>query len=78
MKKYRHRTQRSANKPFDAGGFELPPDISVRRQELSYGWAFVFRHRVLGELGRIVLRDTTDGRTHLSYEVVGYPRPGFG
>jgi hypothetical protein len=74
MKKHRHRTQRSANKPFGAdGGFKLPPDVSVRKQELSYGWAFVFRHRVLGELGRIVLQDTEDGRTHLSYELVGDP-----
>jgi hypothetical protein len=46
--------------------------MSVRKEQLPYGWAFVFRHRVLGELGRIVLQDTEDGRTHLSYEVVGY------
>lgn len=31
----------------------------------------MFRHRVLGDLGRIVLQETADGRTHLSCEVAG-------
>ena len=35
--------------------------------------AFVFRHRLLGDVGRVVARDTGDGRTHISYEVVGDP-----
>lgn len=30
-----------------------------------------FRHRGLGQLGRIVLRETADGRTHISSEVAG-------
>jgi hypothetical protein len=33
----------------------------------------VFRHRLLGDVGRIVLQDTGDGRTHISYEVSGDP-----
>jgi hypothetical protein len=47
--------------------------MSLRKEQLPYGWAFVFRHRVLGEVGRIVLQDTQDGRTHFSYELVGDP-----
>jgi hypothetical protein len=32
-----------------------------------------FRHRVLGELGRILLQELHDGRCHISCEVVGDP-----
>jgi hypothetical protein len=38
---------------------------------LSYGFAYVFRHHILGDLGRIVLQETADRRTHLSCEVAG-------
>jgi hypothetical protein len=55
----------------DLSGFHLPPGISVCKQALSYGWAYVFRHHSLGQLGRIVLRETSDRRTHLSCEVAG-------
>src|SRR5271165_5540109 len=34
-------------------GFQLPPDVSYEKQRLSDAWAYVFRHRVLGELGGI-------------------------
>jgi len=34
---------------------------------------YVFRHRVLGELGRILLQELDDGRCHISCEVVGDP-----
>jgi hypothetical protein len=53
----------------DLAGFHLPPGVSVGKQ--SYGWAYVFRHHTLGDLGRIVLQETLDGRTHLSCEVPG-------
>jgi len=69
----RTHTQKNANVPSGQGGFRLPPDVSVSQQPLPYGRAFVFRHRLLGEVGRIVLQETGDGRTHLSYEVVGDP-----
>jgi hypothetical protein len=29
----------------DQGRFELPPDVSFRKQRLGDGWADVFRHR---------------------------------
>jgi hypothetical protein len=54
-------------------GFQLPPDVSFEKQCLSNAWAYVFRHRVLGELGRILLQELDDGRCHISCEVVGDP-----
>jgi hypothetical protein len=54
-------------------GFQLPPDVSYEKQRLSDAWAYVFRHRVLGELGRILLQELDDGRCHISCEVVGDP-----
>jgi hypothetical protein len=66
MDKHRHRRT--------SGGladFQLPSGVSVSKQALAYGWAYVFRHRTLGELGRIVLQETDDGRTDLSCEVAG-------
>ena len=55
------------------GQFKLPPDVSFRKERLSYGWAYVFRHAQLGELGRVVLQGRPDGRSHLTCEVVGDP-----
>jgi hypothetical protein len=71
--KHRKHTQKRANVPGAQGSFQLPPEVSFSKQPLSYGWAYVFRHRLLGELGRIVMQETVDGRTHLSFEVVGDP-----
>lgn len=53
--------------------FKLPPEVSFRKERLSYGWAYVFRHTELGELGRILLKARPDGRTHVTSEVVGDP-----
>jgi len=57
----------------DQGRFELPPDVSFRKQRLNDGWAYVFRHRTLGELGRILVQDTGDGHSRISCELVGDP-----
>jgi hypothetical protein len=38
-------------------GFQLPPDVSFEKQRLSNAWAYVFRHRLLGEIGRILLQE---------------------
>jgi len=54
-------------------GFQLPPDVSFEKQRLSNAWAYVFRHRLLGEVGRILLQELDDGRCHISCEVVGDP-----
>ena len=54
-------------------GFQLPPDVSFEKQRLCNAWAYVFRHRLLGEIGRILLQELDDGRCHISCEVVGNP-----
>ena len=54
-------------------GFQLPPDVSFEKQRLFGAWAYVFRHRVLGELGRILLQELDHERCHISCEVVGDP-----
>jgi hypothetical protein len=52
----------------------LPPEISVEKGPLPEGgWAHVFRHRTLGNLGRIVARDAPGGQCMLSSEVSGHP-----
>jgi hypothetical protein len=53
--------------------FRLPPDVWFEKQRLSNAWAYVFRHRQLGEIGRILLQELGDGRCHISCEVVGDP-----
>lgn len=71
--KERQHTQPRAGGPGGPGSFQLPPDISCSQQPWPDGRAYVFRHRLLGEVGRIVLEDIGDGRTHICYEVVGDP-----
>lgn len=56
-----------------AGRFQLPPDVTHEKHRLSYGWEYMFRHRTLGELGRIVLEDYGGTYTHISCEVSGDP-----
>jgi hypothetical protein len=53
--------------------FQLPADVSFEKKRLYNAWAYVFRHRALGELGQILLQELGDGRCHLSCEVVGDP-----
>ncbi|MDR3735543.1 MAG: hypothetical protein P4L10_08415 [Acidobacteriaceae bacterium] len=51
----------------------LPPDITFWNQPLpGGGWFYNFRHRTLGELGRILVRGVPGG-THISCEVSGDP-----
>ncbi|MBI1929505.1 hypothetical protein HYR99_35325, partial [Candidatus Poribacteria bacterium] len=57
--------------PQTRSGFQLPPDVSVRKERLSGSWVYVFRHTQLGDLGRIVLSGRPDGRTHVICEVAG-------
>jgi hypothetical protein len=52
-------------------GFRLPADVSLTKQAVPHGWAYLFRHQSLGVLGRMVLQETADGRTHISCEVAG-------
>ena len=61
------------NLPRGESRFRLPPDVSFRKHCSDHGWAYVFRHRTLGELGCILLQDRADGRCQISCEVVGDP-----
>jgi hypothetical protein len=54
--------------------FKLPSDISFHKEQLDNGIAFIFRHAELGELGRLLLQERSDGQTQVSWEVVGDPR----
>jgi hypothetical protein len=71
--KNRHHARKPRNAPGGQGHFQLPADVSFEKQRLSYGWAYMFRHRTLGELGRIVLEERDVGHTQISCEVVGDP-----
>ena len=53
----------------------LPPDITFEKRPLpGDGWAYEFRHRTLGALGRILLQGLPEGRNaHISCEVAGDP-----
>ncbi|NES68962.1 MAG: hypothetical protein F6K24_28890 [Okeania sp. SIO2D1] len=53
--------------------FKLPPDISYGKEQLPNGYAFNFRHSQLGNIGRILLQERTDGQTQILCEVVGDP-----
>lgn len=53
--------------------FRLPPEITVSKKRRSNEWVYTFRHRELGELGRMRLQEVGGGQTHISCEVVGDP-----
>jgi hypothetical protein len=36
--------------------FRLPPTVSMHKEQLPSGWAYVFRHATLGLLGRLVVQ----------------------
>lgn len=52
--------------------FSLPPEITVSKKKLPQGWTFVFRHKEMGELGRLRVQGV-GGETRISSEVVGDP-----
>lgn len=52
--------------------FALPPEITVRKTALPDGWVYLFRHRTLGELGRLLVQDS-QGQCYLTSEVAGTP-----
>ncbi len=54
-------------------GFTLPPEVTSEKRRLADGWAYVFRHRRLGMLGRLLLQDLPNGQSHLRCEVAGDP-----
>ncbi|CAM3739032.1 hypothetical protein [Polaromonas hydrogenivorans] len=52
-------------------GFRLPLNITVTRQLLPKGMAYVFRDFELGELGRLAVESTPTGETQIVSEVAG-------
>jgi hypothetical protein len=51
----------------------LPPEISFTKQLINGSMVYQFRHKSLGDLGRLVLQDSADGQCHITTEVVGDP-----
>lgn len=47
--------------------------MTSEKRQLADGWAYVFRHRRLGILGRLRLQDLPHGQSYLSCEVAGDP-----
>src|SRR4051794_33705005 len=64
---------KSPGSPRDEGHFVLPPEVSFAKHRLGDGWAYVFRHRTLGDLGRLLVQDSGDGRCRVSCELAGDP-----
>lgn len=58
-----------SNKPT----FKLPPEVSSTKERLPFGHAYLFRHQMLGDLGRIVLTDEPGGLCRITSEVAGNP-----
>jgi hypothetical protein len=69
----RHDRCKAAKAAASHSDFRLPPDVSYEKRRLSYGWEYMFRHRRLGELGRIVIEDGDGAYTHIAREVAGDP-----
>ena len=64
---------RSAHEPprqKECNPFRLPPEITMSKEALRDGWSYLFRHRTLGELGRIRVQDS-QGQCYITCEVVG-------
>ncbi len=53
--------------------FQLPLNVTVTRQLLPNGIAYVFRDFELGELGRLAVEGTPAGETRITSEVAGFP-----
>lgn len=54
-------------------GFALPPEVTSEKRRVADGWAYVFWHRRLGTLGRLLVRDLPTGQSSVSCEVAGDP-----
>ncbi|APJ05247.1 hypothetical protein [Silvanigrella aquatica] len=51
---------------------KLPSDITCRKEQIGTTVAFILRHQVMGDLGRLVISDM-NGMSHFSSEVIGDP-----
>jgi hypothetical protein len=53
--------------------FRLPPGVTMQKEQLPSGSAYIFRHAELGLLGRLVLQGLPSGHCQISCEVAGDP-----
>src|SRR5213080_2831545 len=53
--------------------FRLPPGVSMQKEQLRSGWAYVVHHTELGLLGRLVRQSLPSGHCQVSCEVAGDP-----
>ncbi len=66
-------TTRYPHQDTSGSGFQLPPNITVTRQFLPNGPAYVFRDYELGELGRLAVEGTPTDEIRIGSEVSGLP-----
>ncbi len=52
--------------------FRLPPDVTTSKTRIQDQWIYTFRHKEIGELGRIRLKGI-DARNWINCETVGDP-----
>jgi hypothetical protein len=52
--------------------FQLPPEITVSKDQIDGQWVFTFRHNELGNIGRIRLKGT-GANTMINLDVIGDP-----
>ena len=51
----------------------VPPGVSLKKESLAEGLAYVLRHNELGEIGRISVQALANGKSQVSSQVAGYP-----
>jgi hypothetical protein len=51
----------------------LPEEVQTRQDVLPNGYAYVFTHRTLGLLGRLILTDVGPNQMEIRSEVAGHP-----
>jgi len=69
----RRVTRRRAQRPTAEESFRLPANISMHKEILPDGTAYVLRHRQVGVLGRIRIQERAAGGCHLVCETAGDP-----
>jgi hypothetical protein len=50
--------------------FKLPPDVTFRKEQSGLTISFVFSHKKLGTLGRIVVKPQGANQTRIDYELI--------
>ena len=55
-------------------GFKLPKSVTVKKEYSYEGYLIhIFRHNLLGDLGRIVIIPNSNTKTNIHYEIAGDP-----